>query len=407
MRAFALLATWLSSTLIAAGFLIGLGWGCATTSRPATPTLTPADIVRLKAGSIMTWSPPDQRLAYPNIDKLAPTAFVRRSTMPLALHSAPHDLSQFRYTHAGQARTIDEFMTALNVVGVIAIRDDRILFERHADGHDGRTPWTAFSVVKSLTSLLYGVALQSGHIRNLDETVTTYLPEIKGSSYEGVKLRQLLQMTSGVAWNPNLADKSSDTYQLPGVERNGGLAGLLTYMGAKPRAASPGAKFNYNTADADIAGAVLSRAIKRSLADYLSEHVWQPFGMEDDAYWLTISGSTLEHGDCCLSATLRDYARLGLFALREGVGRDGVRRLPVGWMAESTKPSPAFPGYGYFWWLRKDAGYFASGSFGQHIEVDPKSRTVVAIQSYWPVAYSNELISHNDTFVAALIAALH
>lgn len=373
---------------------------------PPRPQPTRADIERLKLGSIMTWSPPDQRLGYPNIEKIAPTVRVRRSPAPLALTTASRDLSQFRYTHAGRARTIDEFMAALNVVGVIASRDDTILVERYADGHDGDTPWTAFSVVKSVTSLLYGVAIRNRHIGSLDEQVTAHLPELAGSAYDGVTLHHLLQMASGVTWNSNLADKTSDTYQLSAVERSGGFGALLTFMAAKPRAAPPGQKFIYNTADADLAGAVLSRATRHSLSEYLTEYVWQPFGMESDAHWLTLRGERLEHGDCCLSATLRDYARIGLFALREGAGRDGARLLPEGWMAEATRPSPAFPGYGYYWWLRKGGGYFASGSFGQHIEVDPAARMVVAIQSYWPAAYSGELVSHNDAFVAALIAWL-
>jgi CubicO group peptidase (beta-lactamase class C family) len=129
--------------------------------------------------------------------------------------------------------------------------------------------------------------------------------------------------------------------------------------------------------------------------------------MEADGYWVKMrGGSGLEHGDCCLSATLRDYARIGMFALNDGVTAKGVRQLPEGWMRESTSSSKPFPGYGYFWWLRKGGGYFASGSFGQHIEVDPTSRVVVAIQSYWPAAYNDDLISHNDAVVAALIAAI-
>lgn len=159
-------------------------------------------------------------------------------------------------------------------------------------------------------------------------------------------------MASGVQWNPNLADKASDTYQLRDLDRRGGFAALLAFLAAKPRVAPPGKKFIYNTADADLAGGVLRRATKRSLSDYFSEFVWQPFGMESDAYWVTMRGENIEHGDCCLSATLRDYARLGLFALRGGADRSGARRLPAGWMAESTRPSPAFPGYGYDWWLR-------------------------------------------------------
>ena len=263
---------------------------CASRST-GTAEPTRADIERLRLGSIMAWSPADQRLGYPNIEKLAPTSRVRRSRTPFALTAAPRDLSQFRYTHAGATRTIDEFMLAMKAVGVIAVRDNAILLERYADA-PGRT------------------------------------------------------------------------YTVDGVPTN------------------------------------------RSLSDYLTEFVWQPFGMESDAHWLTMRGENIEHGDCCLSLTLRDNARVGLFELRGGTARDGTRLLPEGWMAESTRPSPAFPGYGYYWWLRKGGGYFASGSFGQHIEVDPATRTVVAIQSYWPAAYNDDLIAHNDRFVAALIAAL-
>lgn len=356
----------------------------------------------------MTWPPADQRLAYPNIDRLADTRLVRRSAQPGPLPRAAGDrLATFRYTHGGSQRTIDSFMADMNAVGVIVVKDGSIVLERYADGHGAGTAWTAFSVTKSVTSLLYGVALKNGHIASLDEPVTRYLPELAGSAYDGVTLRHLLQMSSGVAWNPDLADTSSDTYQLSAIDARGGLRALLAFLAAKPRVAPPGEKFNYNTAEADLAGAVLSRATKRSLSAYLAEQVWGPFGMESDAHWLTLQGpERLEHGDCCLSATLRDYARIGLLALNDGVTRSGVRLLPEGWMAQSTQPSAAFPGYGYYWWLRPDGGYFASGSFGQHIEVHPESRTVVAIQSYWPAAYRDDLLAANDAFVAALIDAL-
>jgi CubicO group peptidase (beta-lactamase class C family) len=364
-------------------------------------------IERLRAsGNLLSLSPADQRLVYPHMDKTGRTTRVPRSGSPSRLGRAEKDLSQFRYTHAETTRTLDDFMRALNVVGVIAVKDDVIVLERYADGHDGDTPWISFSIAKSVTSLLFGVAVHNGHISSLDEGVTRFLPDLAGSAYDSVTLRHLLQMSSGVAWNPDMADLTSDTYRLGEIDKQGGFAGLLAFMKAKPRLAPPGQKFTYNTADADLAGAVLRRATRRSLSDYLAAHIWQPYGMEADAHWLTMRGDRLERGSCCLSATLRDYARLGQLALHDGIGHDGTRILPEGWMAESTRSSPAFPGYGYYWWLRKSGSYFASGSFGQHIEVDPSSRTVIAIQSYWPKAYSDELIKHNDTFVAALIAAL-
>ena len=364
---------------------------------------TPEDVERLRRhGSIMTLSPADQRVVYANMEKIAETTTVRRSARPLELPHAPADLSSFRYTHAGRSRSLTSFMADLKVVGLIVIKDGRIVVERYADGHDGETPWTAFSVVKSVTSLLFGAALQNGHLRSLDEYVADYLPELAGSAYDGVTLRQLLQMSSGVAWNPNLADKSSDTYALSAIDRSGGFKALIEFLAAKPQEAAPGSRFNYNTAEADLAGAILYRATGRGLSEYLTDYVWQPFGMEADGHWLIMRGERIEHGDCCLSTTLRDLARLGLLALNDGVSTDGVRLLPEGWIAESTRPSPAFPGYGYYWWLRKTGSYFASGSFGQHLEVDPAARVVVAIQSYWPLAYSDDLIAHNDAFVSAL-----
>jgi CubicO group peptidase (beta-lactamase class C family) len=392
-----------SVAAIVSSVVVAMAIGCGA---PKRAVLTPGDIERLRLGGMMSWPPADQRLAYPNIEKLGNTALVRRSGKPSTLAKARRDLGQFRYSYKGTSRSVDEFMSELKVVGVIGLKDGAIAFERYADGHDRGTPWTAFSVTKSVTSLLFGVAIKNGHISSLDEPVTRYVPELAGSAYDDVSLRHLLQMSSGVEWNSNLADKTSDTYKLAGIDRDGGLAALLKFMAGKKRVAPPGQKFTYNTADADIASTVLSRATKRTLSEILSESIWQPFGMEGDAHWLKLRGGDLEHGDCCLSATLRDNARLGLVALNDGVAPDGVRRLPEGWMRESTRSSPAFPGYGYFWWLRKSGSYYGSGSFGQHIEVDPATRTVVAIQSYWPAAYNDELISHNDTFVAALIDAM-
>ena len=381
--------------------------GCA--ARPSAPGSPPASTLTLESlrdTEILRWSPEQQRLGYPNIEKLIATGTVRPASRPLPLPSAPRDWSAFTYEHGGKRRTIDEFLVALNVVGLIVVADGEVVLERYADGHDAKTPWTAFSVTKSVTSLLFGAALADGHLRSLDEPVVGLVPALAGTVYEGVTLRHLLQMTSGVAWNSDLSDPSSNTHQLSAIDKAGGLDALLRYLGALPRAAEPGTKFAYNTADADVAAAALRAAVGRPLSDYLSEKIWQPFGMEHEAHWVRLRGGDLEHGDCCLSMTLRDQARLGLFALADGVLPDGTRALPPGWMEESTRSGPDFKGYGAYWWLRRGGGYFASGSFGQHIEVAPAGLVVVAIQGYWPKAYSDELIGHNDALVAALVAAV-
>jgi CubicO group peptidase (beta-lactamase class C family) len=373
-------------------------------STPAPQAADQADLARLRTGSMLTWRGEDQRIGYANMDKLAPTNLVRRGTQPSPLPEASRDFSTFRYTVRGTTHDLDHFMNTLNVVGLLVITDGRIVLERYARGNTAETRWESWSVAKSVTSLLFGAAIRDGRIATLDAQVSKYVPSLAGTSYDGVTLRHLLQMSSGVAWNSNLADPQSDVAQLPRLNKEGGLAAQVAYMGNKPRKAAPGTVFNYNTAEADLTAAVLQAATGRTLSDYLSERIWRPFGMQSDGYWLTMGTSGLERAGCCLSATLRDYGRLGQVALGDGIAPDGSRLLPEGWIAESTRPSPASRNYGYFWWLRRNGSYFASGSFGQHIEVAPGRRTVVAVQSYWPEAYNDELIEHNDTVVEALIA---
>ena len=375
--------------------------------RPSTPAAQTADetvLSRLRAGSMLAWRGEDQRVGYANMHKLAPTNLVPRGTPTWRLPDGRRDFSTFRYSIDGTTHDLDHFMASLNVVGVLVITDDRIVLERYARGHSADTRWESWSVAKSVTSLLFGAAIHDGRIASLDDEVSKYIPSLAGTSYQGVTLKHLLQMSSGVAWNGNMSDPQSDVAQLPRLNKEGGLTAQIAYMASKPRKAAPGTVFNYNTAEADMTAAVLQAATGRTLSEYLSEKIWRPFGMQSDAYWTTMGTSGLERAGCCLSATLRDYGRLGLVALRDGVAPGGSRVLPAGWIVESTQPSPASNAYGYFWWLRRNGGYFASGSFGQHIEIAPARRTVVAIQSYWPEAYNDELIQHNDAVVEALIA---
>ena len=146
------------------------------------------------------------------------------------------------------------------------------------------------------------------------------------------------------------------------------------------------ALFNYNTAESNLVGEVLRAAIGMNAGPYLSQKIWQPMGMAFDANWLLSSPYGRETGGCCISATLRDYARLGLFALADGVLPDGTRVLPEGWIAASTSPSQGYEGYGYKWWLYGEGRYGARGVFGQAIFIDPASKLVVAAHSNGQVA---------------------
>jgi CubicO group peptidase (beta-lactamase class C family) len=159
-------------------------------------------------------------------------------------------------------------------------------------------------------------------------------------------------------------------------------------MAALQRAHPPGTVFHYDTGETDLAGLLLARAVGKPLADYLSEKIWSKIGAEEDAVWM-LDGAGNELGGCCLSMTLRDYARFGLFFLKGG---EGV--LPDGWVkaASSTQVATEYPGigYGYFWWIQPRDAFAAQGIFGQEIYIDPKRDLVVVVNSAWAKADDNK-----------------
>jgi CubicO group peptidase (beta-lactamase class C family) len=254
-----------------------------------------------------------------------------------------------------------------------------------------------FSVTKSVTSLLIGAAIHDGYIDSVDDPIVKYLPRLAGSEYGRSRVSDILQMSSGIAWNEDYEDPESDVARAAALN---GVA-LTNYLSALPRVAPAGDRFNYNTAESNLVGEVLRSAIGMSAAPYLSQKIWQPMGMEYDATWLLSLPSDRETGGCCISATLRDYARLGLLALADGVLPDGTRVVPEGWMAASTTPSKGYDGYGYKWWLYGDGRYGARGVFGQAIFVDTAANLVVAAHSNGQTASDSP---HNHELDAALEA---
>lgn len=287
---------------------------------------------------------------------------------------------------------IDAFMAKQRNAGLIIIQDGKIRFEKYAlgFGQDGR--WTSFSVAKSLTSTLVGAAVKDGYIKSLDDKVTVYIPTLRGSAYDDVTVRQLLTMTSGVKWNEDYTDPKSDValFNLQKVEP--GVDVTVSYMRTLPREAPAGSKWVYKTGETNLIGVLVSSATGKTLSQYLSEKVWKPFGMEHDAVWM-VGATNHEISGCCISATLRDYARFGEFIL--GGGKAGGKDvLPDGWLAQATvkQADIAFPGrgYGFQWWTNDDGSFAAQGIFGQGIFVDPKRKLVIASNGNWPTATDPE-----------------
>lgn len=334
---------------------------------------------------ILFWSPEQQVAGYRSMDRLAPGRWVHAGTTPLALPERPVDLDALPIVRDGGNMTLGEYLERQSVAGLLVIKDSAIVYEHYRLGNDRHTRWISYSVTKSVTSMLVGAAIRDGYIRSVDEKITDYLPRLKGSAYDHASLRNLLQMASGVAWDETYDDPESDINQA-----TWSTLALYDYLAAKPRDHKPGEHFNYNTAEINLLGTLLRSAIGNNLATYLEEKIWRPFGMEADAYWQVTEPEGGEWGACCINATLRDYGRLGLFALKDGRLPDGTRLLPEGWMQESTTPSAAAPFYGYLWWLAGGGAYRASGIFGQGIYIDPAQDLVIALHSARPDASREE-----------------
>jgi CubicO group peptidase (beta-lactamase class C family) len=380
-------------------FLSALGYAClfgtgGLNAAPADPPLPPG------GAAILTWTPEQQAWGYRNMEKIAPVRVFKRGKtvhpLPLAAKIDP------TFKAGDKTYNTESYMREFRASGVLVIKNGKIVLERYGLGRSPHDRWTSFSVAKSLTSTLIGAALKDGKIKSLDDAVTLYIPELKGSAYEGVSVRQLITMTSGVKWNESYTDPNSDVAKVGLSILEPGVNPVVSYMRRLPREAAPGTKFVYKTGETDLAGILLSNAVGEPLAQYLSEKIWQPYGMEQDGIWVEdVAGH--ERGGCCVSMTLRDYGRVGQFLLDDGkaAGHDVV---PAGWTEDATAQHVANPPYGYFWWIIPD-GYEAEGIFGQTLSVFPKEHLVVVINSAWPAAWSEDINAVRMQYLAALRAA--
>ena len=347
---------------------------------------------------ILFWSPEQQIYGYPRMAELYPSRAIAGNESPSTLPVNLTPLDNFSYSHAGQAHSIESHMRTQRTAGLLAIHKGQIKVERYGLEHHAQAPWVSFSVTKSVVSMLYGAAIKDGLIGSIDDPISDYLAIFAGSAYADVTIKNILQMSSGVAWNEDYADPSSDIVNLP-VAQDAGFA----YMSTLQKVAKAGSFFNYNTGETNIAGAILRKAIGENLSEYAAEKIFLPGGLSNTATWMLGSANGNEFAGCCISANLRDYGRLGLFALRNSASNKGVpSTLASGWMQQAITPSDGYAGYGFFWWLAAEGVYSAQGIFGQYIFIDTHRDLVIVLHSAWPEAWNETLESQAMAFIAAL-----
>ena len=364
----------------------------------------PGETMGQKLESLLFWSQAEKDRRFPIMQDIFPSIQVSKSSRVTPQEQMSNIIPKWK-----DETTVASYMKNNHVKGIIVLQNDKIRLEEYAEGVDKTTLWTSFSVAKSISSMLLGVALKEGDIESLDDALQKYIPEFKGYDYGKVTVRQLLTMTSGIGWNEDYEDPNSDVAQMYKAPCQATESHILTYMKPLKFVHESGTTWNYSTGETDLVGILIQKATGKSLAEYLSEKIWKPYGMEHCAFWLADECSNLNIGGSGLSASLRDYARLGTLMLNNGNLGD-KNMLSEEWLKDATSPLYATNdqggGYGYLWWRFPNGSYAAVGIFGQMLYIDPSKELVIAQMAAWPRASSETLITERQNFINAVQRAV-
>jgi CubicO group peptidase (beta-lactamase class C family) len=350
-----------------------------------------------------------------------PHRVIRRGDAVRPLPPHARSLADLTFEVGDVRLSPSDYMARRRTAGLLILKGGEIALERYGMGNGPDSRWRSYSTAKSMTSTLVGAALHDGALGSLDDRCDLYSPRLRGSAYEGVTVRNVMRMCSGVAWSEQ-DDGEADAGRLSRALESRQPGALLDLACTLPRAHPQGTVFNYSTVESSVLGAVVAAATGRPLADYCAGTIWGPAGMEADGYWALESEDGLELGGFGVSAHLRDFGRFGQLVLEDGEAFSGRRVLPPGWRDLVGQPDSAATtsgrlmlgspfGYGYHWWAHSPTGahagaFSAIGAFGQYIYVHPPEQVVVAIQSAWRQHHDDDAGVETFALLRAAVRAL-
>src|SRR5262245_22126755 len=249
-------------------------------------------------------------------DEIFPSRSVRRAATPSRLTRAASEPA-LRYDYQGRTLAIDDYMARNPATGLLVARDDTILVERYQYARTDRDRFTSWSMAKTVTSMLVGIAIGEGRIKSVDDPAAAYVPALAGTEYGRTSLRHLLQMSSGVSFVEEYSGVDDVTRLFLETVVQQGAGGAETVKPYNERVRPSGTMFAYASVETQVLGLVLRGAVGRAGAEYLQEKIWEPIGAEADASWI-IDRSGQEATYCCINAVLRDYGRLALLLAHDG-----------------------------------------------------------------------------------------
>ncbi len=349
-------------------------------------------------------------------ERLLPVRVVHRGGSVHALPRRTQPFPAIRFIDHGRSFDLYDYLSSNRIAGLLVLKNGAVAFEDYELGLTPKSRWASFSLAKSVASTLVGAALVDGRIASLDDPVDRYAAELRGGAYDGVSIRDVLTMSSGVCWNEAYTDPQSDRRKVLELQITQNPGAVLRYMNALKRCGPAGAIWNYNTGETFVLGAVIEGATHRPLADYLSEKIWSQAGMERDATWWVETPRGAGLAGSGLAATLRDYGRFALLAA-DGGQLNGRTIVPAGWFNEAGAAhmiGGKRVDYGFMWWIPAQdnpvhAGAFEGvGIFGQFLYINPREHlAIVVLSARSKASETGRLELDDDAFFAAVASALH
>ena len=343
-----------------------------------------------------------------NMDKIFPTREIKASKNPKPLKRNIKTLPE-TFFFEGEEKNLQEYLDYFWSDGMIVLHKNEMVYENYWLGNNENKRHISWSVAKSFISALVGIAYEEGLIDSLDDPVTKYLDDFKETGYDGVTIKDILQMSSGVLFNEDYADNDSDINRFGRAVATG--TSMRDFSKTLTREREPGTYMHYVSINTQVLGFLLQEVTNKSISQYLYNKIWNPLGMEDSAYFI-LDDVKDEFALGGLNATLRDYAKFGLLYLQNGRWNDN-QIISKQWIEDShstdgihlvpgereTSSNPW--GYGYQWWVPgfPDTDYTASGVYNQYIYIDPLSEIVIAKTSS-NYKYTSELQMSKDMHMA-------
>ncbi|MEK9770543.1 MAG: serine hydrolase [Betaproteobacteria bacterium] len=320
------------------------------------------------------------------VHTLFPKTTVLPSSNPLLFQlDEPKELPT-KFIFEGKQVNVDEYLLRTDTAALLIIQNGKIKYENYwlTGGPDEH--WFSFSMAKSFISALIGIAIHQKYINSIEDKITFYVPQLKNSAYDNVRIKDILQMSSGASWNEDYGDPNSDINRSARIFAIGGS--LDEFTSSLEKELEPGSFNRYNSTDTQALGMLLREATGASITEYMQKMLWEPIGAEKNGYWI-VDSENMEMAYAGFMATARDYAKLGeLYRLKGNLNNKQI--IPSEWIELSTKPDGPhllpgdnplsdFPlGYGFQWWIPDNSGDFSAiGVYNQFIYVSPKNNTVI------------------------------